>query len=169
MSEPSRERVWPSPDAGAWQAAIQFLSFEIVTAITKLDGLTEEQARATPLPSSPALSLLGLLKHLTAVLREHVQRHIGGSDLPSLWRSDDLDFEFRVGAGETIAGVVAALEDEMRRSTQTLAGVDPDETITAHGKPVRAARLLVDVVQESARHLGHIDILREMIDGTRGE
>ena len=51
-------------------------------------------------------------------------------------------------------------------------------TSVAHGQtgnsgvdayPVRAIRLVVDVLQESARHLGHIDILRELIDGVRGE
>ena len=169
MSDSIHERVWPRPDAGAWQASIEFLSFVVVTAINKVEGLTDEQARVTPLPTSPAMSPLGLLKHLTAVLRQHVQLHIGGSDLPSLWRSDDLDFEFRLAGDETAARIIATLADELHRSTQTLAGIDPEQMIVAHGKPVRAARLLVDVVQECARHLGHIDILREMIDGSRGE
>lgn len=35
--------------------------------------------------------------------------------------------------------------------------------------PVRAERLLTDVLQESARQLGHLDVLRELIDGTKGE
>jgi hypothetical protein len=55
-----------------------------------------------------------------------------------------------------------------RRRT-TLASLDLDSMIVADGEPVRAIRLVVDVLQESARHLGHIDILRELIDGVRGE
>jgi hypothetical protein len=50
-----------------------------------------------------------------------------------------------------------------------LASLDLDSMIVADGEPVRAIRLVVDVLQESARHLGHIDILRELIDGVRGE
>ena len=57
----------------------------------------------------------------------------------------------------------------MEPSRTTLASLDLDSMIVADGEPVRAIRLVVDVLQESARHLGHIDILRELIDGVRGE
>jgi Protein of unknown function (DUF664) len=65
--------------------------------------------------------------------------------------------------------VVAAFESEWSQSRTTLASLDLDSMIVADGEPVRAIRLVVDVLQESARHLGHIDILRELIDGVRGE
>jgi hypothetical protein len=65
--------------------------------------------------------------------------------------------------------VVAAFESEWSQSRTTLASLDLDWMIVADGEPVRAIRLVVDVLQESARHLGHIDILRELIDGVRGE
>ena len=64
---------------------------------------------------------------------------------------------------------VAAFESEWSQSRTTLASLDLDSMIVADGEPVRAIRLVVDVLQESARHLGHIDILRELIDGVRGE
>ncbi len=137
--------------------------------MNKLDGLTEEQARATPLASSPSVSPLGLVKHLTAVQRQHIQRHIGGSDLPLLWRSDDTTFEFRIGPEETIASVIAAFDEEWARSRETLSRVDWDSTVTVYDSPTRVARLLVDVLQESARHVGHLDVVRELIDGATGE
>ena len=65
--------------------------------------------------------------------------------------------------------MVAAFESEWSQSRTTLARLDLDSMIVADGEPVRAIRLVVDVLQESARHLGHIDILRELIDGVRGE
>ncbi|MBK5333774.1 MAG: DUF664 domain-containing protein [Ilumatobacteraceae bacterium] len=65
--------------------------------------------------------------------------------------------------------MVAAFESEWSQSRTTLASLDLDSMIVADGEPVRAIRLVVDVLQESARHLGHIDILRELIDGVRGE
>ena len=151
------------------QSVMAFLDFVRVTSVNKLAGLTEEQARATPLHTSPSMSLLGLLKHLTAVQRQHIQIHIGGQDLPSLWRADDTDFEFRVGSDETIETVVAAFDEEWERTRATLAGIDFEAPITAYEQPNRVGRLLVDVLQESARHLGHIDILRELVDGARGE
>ena len=164
-----RVREWPASDGTLLASVIAFLGFVAVTCVNKLEGLSETQARATLLPSSPAMSLLGLVKHLSAVQREHIQRHIGGSELPSLWRADDTAFEFRLGPDETIASVVAAFDAEWARSQATLAAVDPESIILAHGKPVRVGRLLVDVLQESARHLGQMDILREQIDGATGE
>ena len=65
--------------------------------------------------------------------------------------------------------MVAAFESEWSQSRTTLASLDLDSMIVADGEPVRAIRLVVDVLQESARHLGHIDILRELIDRVRGE
>lgn len=137
--------------------------------VNKVAGLTAEQARMAPIASSPTLSPLGLIKHLTAVLRQHVQIHIGGKDLPVLWRSDDHDFEFRIGSEETITSVVAAFDSECSMTRETLTGLDLETAIVAYGEPNRAGRLLVDVLQESARHLGHMDIVRELIDGSKGE
>jgi hypothetical protein len=164
-----RSREWPDREATLAESAIGFLDFVRVTSINKLTGLTEQQARATPLATSPAMSPLGLIKHLTAVQRQHIQIHIGGCDLPSLWRADDHDYEFRIGADETINSVAAAFDDEWERSRTTLSGVDIEARIVVYGQPNRVGRLLVDVLQESARHLGHLDIVRELIDGATGE
>ncbi len=166
---PARDRPWPDGDLPLAESVVEYLRFVHTTCVNKIAGLDEEQARATPLPTSPAMSVLGLVKHLTAVQRQHIQRHAGGSDLPSLWRSDDHDFEFRIGPDETIGSVVAAFDAEWERSRATLAALDWDTTVEVYGRPVRVGRLLVDVLQESARHLGHLDIVRELIDGATGE
>jgi hypothetical protein len=164
-----RDRPWPPPDALERDAIVAFLGFLHLTAVNKVAGLDEAQARATPIESSPVLSLLGLVKHLTAVQRAHIQREIGGLDLPELWRHDDFDFDFRVGDDETIASVMAAFDAEWTHSQATLAVADWEADCVVHGEPVRVARLVVDVLQESARHVGHIDIVRELIDGAKGE
>lgn len=145
------------------------MQFVHTTAVNKLEGLDEQQARATPLPTSPVMNPMGLIKHLTAVQRQHIQRTIGGSDLPSLWRSDNFDYEFRIGPEETITSVVAAYDEEWERSQQTLRKVDWSALVQSHNSQVRVERLLTDVLQESARHLGHLDIIRELIDGAKGE
>jgi uncharacterized damage-inducible protein DinB len=164
-----RDRPWPDRAADLRDAALGFLQFVHTTCVNKIHGLDENQARATPLPTSPVMSVLGLVKHLTAVQRQHIQRHIGGSDLPLLWRASDTTYDFRVGPEESIASVVAAFDQEWQRSQQTLAEVDWDSFAEVYGQQVRVARLVVDVLQESARHLGHLDIARELIDGATGE
>ena len=137
--------------------------------MNKLDGLDEKQARGTPLATSPVMNPLGLIKHLTAVQRQHIQRTIGRQDLPSLWRSDDQDYEFRIRSEETVASVLAAYDAEWELSQQTLRDIDWSGFIEGYRGPIRIERLLMDVQQESARHLGHLDIVRELIDGARGE
>jgi hypothetical protein len=169
MSDVPLPRAWPDDGASLGESVVAFLEFLEVTAVNKLNGLSEQQARATPLATSPVMSLLGLLKHLTAVHRQHIQIHIGGRDLPVLWRSDDHDFEFRLDPDETIESVVTGFREECERSRLTLAGLDLETPIVAYGRPTRAGRLVVDVLQECARHLGHVDVIRELIDGERGE
>jgi hypothetical protein len=164
-----RDRPFPETDLTLAESVVGFLQFVHTTAVNKVVGLDEKQARATPLPRSPVMNPLGLIKHLTAVQRQHIQRTIGGRDLPSLWRSDDHDFEFRVVPEETVESVVAAYDAEWELTQQTLREVDWTAMVAGGNGPVRAERLLTDVLQESARHLGHLDILRELIDGTKGE
>jgi hypothetical protein len=164
-----RDRPWPDDDLTLPRSVIGFFEFVHTTVVNKLHGLDEQQARATPLATSPVMNPLGLVKHLTAVQRQHTQRTIGGQELPSLWRSDDHDYEFRIGPEETIASVVAAYDAEWELSQETLRSVDWDGFVEGDHGPVRVARLLTDVLQESARHLGHLDVIRELIDGGRGE
>ena len=164
-----RDRQWPADDSTLRQSVIGYFEFIHTTVVNKVDGLDERQARATPLATSPVMSPLGLIKHLTAVQRQHVQRTIGGQDLPSLWRSDDHDHEFRLGAEETIASVLAAYDAEWVLSRRTLGEVDWAGFVEGYRGSIRVERLLADVLQESARHLGHLDIVRELIDGARGE
>jgi hypothetical protein len=164
-----RPRPFPERGTGVPEAIVGFLQFLQTTAINKVAGLTEEQARATPVATSPAMSLLGVVKHLTAVQRQHVQIHIGGSDLPSLWRPDDPDFDFRLEPTDSIASVTTAFDEEWNRSQRTLAKTKLSAGIVTYGNPNTAGRLLVDVLQETARHVGHMDILRELVDGATGE
>jgi len=164
-----RDRPWPGRELDLRDSVVGFMHFVHTTAVNKVAGLTEAQARATPLPTSPVMSPLGLLKHLTAVERQHIQVHIGGSSLKPLWNHDDTTQDFRIGAHESIASVVTAYDEEWERSKATLAAADWGGLVLAYGRPVRVGRLMVDVLQECARHLGQLDILRELIDGATGE
>lgn len=160
---------WPDRDVLLPDAVIGYLRFVYLTFLQKLDGLTERQARAAMLPTSPAVSPLGLIKHVTAVWRQHIQIHIGGEDLPELWSHDDTTLDFRIRPDESVASITAAFTAEWERSAATLARIDLDDMVVAYGNQTRAGRMLVDVLQECARHLGHMDILRELIDGSTGE
>lgn len=170
MSQPiPRVREWPAPDLNLPEAVLSFFEFLHATAVNKVAGLSEEQARSTPLASSPAVSPLGLVKHLTAVQRQHFQIHVGGLDLPTLWNADDTEEDFRLADDETIASVISSFDDEWALSRLSLTRVPWDTVVHAYDDEVLVSRLVVDVLQESARHLGQLDVVRELIDGSTGE
>jgi len=135
-------------------------------------GLTDEQARATPTASS--LSIGGLVKHVAATERgwmdDVLQRQRGG---------DEAEFDylanFRLGPDETLASVLE-LYDEVAKETEAIIADTPDL-----GQPVPVPKdvpwfpddveawsvrwVLLHLIEETARHAGHADIVREAIDG----
>jgi hypothetical protein len=133
-------------------------------------GLTEAQARATPTAS--ALSVGGLIKHVTATERTWMNYVL---QRPSPSNAQSYLDDFRLGSDETLADV---LVDNVRCGEETaavIAGVDD------LGQPVPVPRdapwfpadveawsvrwVLLHVIEEVARHAGHADIIREHLDG----
>ena len=153
----------PVVGGGEIDTALAFLAYLRGGVGRKLDGLTEEQARTVLVPSGT--SLLGLAKHLTAVETYWIQRRFAGQEIA---RVDDGN-GFSLGPGDTIASVRRAYDRAARRTDEivTAAG-DPERPLafTSHGLTLRWA--LAHVTEETARHAGHADILRELIDGARG-
>ena len=133
-------------------------------------GLSDEQARATPTVSR--LSVGGLVKHVAVVERGWInaaqQRPFGGS-------AEDYAATFRLGPDETLAGVLDLYAEVAGETQAFVAGV------ADLGQPVPVPQgvpwfprdieawsvrwVLLHVIEETARHLGHADILREAIDG----
>ncbi|MEU6151200.1 DinB family protein [Actinosynnema sp. NPDC047251] len=136
-----------------------------------VQGLTDEQAAATPTAS--ALSLGGLIKHVRTVEEGWLRFAVGGAEL---MESEQADWEngFRMVAGETLEGLVAAYAETARKTEETVAGLDMD---TAHPLPVApwyepgavwtVRRVLLHMIAETSQHAGHADILRETIDGQK--
>lgn len=166
------DRSWPDSVAtDELRLHWDFLTFLRVTAVNKVAGLSREQAVATPLATSPMMSALGVLKHLTAVERWWLSIVGGEVDLPPLWASEDVHAEWRIGELEDPASVVAAYRAEWALSEQALAGLSAtDRTRRRVANQEFTVRwVLAHVVQETARHVGHLDVLRELADGTVGE
>jgi uncharacterized damage-inducible protein DinB len=161
-------RSWPA--RLAWdelRVQLDFLQFLRATAVNKVAGLTPAAAAATPLPTSPRMSALGVLKHLTAVERWWLAIEAGGADLPSLWPGKP-DPSWDLTEDDTPASVVAAYKAEWARVEKALHGLTPDDR-TRRRSEFTVRWVLAHVVQETARHVGHLDVLRELADGEVGE
>ncbi|MBE8521973.1 DUF664 domain-containing protein [Amycolatopsis sp. H6(2020)] len=161
-------RRWPAPVAGdELRLQLDFLEFLRATAVNKLAGLPRSLAAATPLPASPRMSALGVVKHLTAVERWWLAIEAGGADLPSLWPGSP-DPSWDLTPDDTPESVVAAYKAEWARVEKALRGLGPDDR-TRRRSEFTVRWVLAHVVQETARHVGHLDVLRELADGEVGE
>jgi hypothetical protein len=118
-------------------------------------------------------SLLGVVKHLGYVERGWFQSGIEGRTFEVPWTEEDPDADFRIEPGETIEGIVAWYEEQCERSRQIVAatpGLEVLDVRVREGRPRRSLRwILVHMVEETARHAGHMDIIREQIDGATGD
>ena len=136
-------------------------------------GLTEEQARSRPCRS--ALSVAGLLKHVTHGMRGAIR--VLASDVPPpLDEAAFADYlsSFSLADDETTEGVLAAFDEVRLRYLAALGDTDPEAERLAppapwigisEAMPIRARYYLAHQVEEMARHAGHADILREQVDG----
>ncbi|GAA3440298.1 DinB family protein [Kutzneria kofuensis] len=169
MSSRELSRRWPETNAtDELRLLTEFLTFLRITAVNKLAGLDRAAAAATPFPASPLFSALGVIRHLTSVERYWLSIVGGGQDVPNRWDSPDPDIDFRLSEQDTPDSVVAAYQEQWELSRRALQGRNAgDPSAGDADKTVRW--LLTHVVQETARHVGHLDVLREFADGTTGE
>jgi hypothetical protein len=135
-------------------------------------------ARRAVEPST--ISLLGLVRHLAEVERATFRRTMAGQDVPRLYCSEtdrDGDFDGAVADPEVVAQAWQAWQDEVEFATQYVADagsldVTAGDPLNQHGSgggSISLRELLVGMIEEYARHLGHVDLLRERIDGRIGQ
>jgi uncharacterized damage-inducible protein DinB len=168
-----RKRSWPEQDAtNELRLLEEFLTFLRITAVNKVAGLDRSKGAATPWPTSPKMSILGVIQHLTAVERWWISKVAGGLDVPMLyWDDDEPDTDFKIAPEASPASVVAAYQREWAGSRAAIAGMTASQKakVRHRGQDRTIRWVLTHVIQETARHVGHLDVLREFADGQRGE
>ena len=133
----------------------------------KLEGVSEEDARR-PLVGS-GTSLLSVVKHLAYVERWWFQAVLAGREVELPWSTDDPDADFRIEDDDTVESVRAFFEREWAISREILSGLDdPDAVFTFRDKQRSVRGILAHMLEEVARHAGHMDIIREQLDGATG-
>lgn len=137
------------------------------TLLMKIEGLSDEDLRRSVVPSG--VTLLGMVKHLAYVHRWWFRAVFLGETVEFPWSDADPDGDWRVEADDTTTAIVALYQDETARSHAIIqaAGLDDVAKNSPRGHTLR--RIAVHMIQEIARHNGHADILRELIDGKTGE
>jgi uncharacterized damage-inducible protein DinB len=136
------------------------LQFQRESMVRKLDGISDEQARQRLVGTDT--TLLWLLKHLAGAESAWVERRFAGLDRPA---RDDT-----IRDGDTVRSAIDAYRATWARVDAIVAAGQLDDPCrTMEGDEQVSLRwILMHLLEETARHAGHADILRELIDGRTG-
>lgn len=131
----------------------------------KLDGLDDEQLRRPMTPSGT--SLLGLVKHLASVEYGWFCTTFGRGSEPLWFEPQD---DMTVTDGESTADIVELYGRARAAADRAVAELDLDTQGTSwSGNTVSMRWVLIHMLEDTARHAGHMDIMRELVDGATGD
>ena len=162
-------RLMPPAAAPELETLNAFLDFHRATLLWKVDGVSDADLRRPMVPSGT--SLLGLVKDLADVEQSwFVEVFAGGKPRFDLWRDDDPGATWRIEPNESTKQILDLYREVSEDSKKAIAGASLDDLAKQHRQGDTSLRwIMVHMIEETARHNGHADILREMIDGQTGE
>jgi len=162
----------PAKPAGSrTEVFLRYLSYFRSCLVTKVTELPATELRSSRLPSG--WTPLELLKHLQHVEMRWLEWGFEGRDVPDPW-ADSKNGRWHVAADETLDGLVAALAAQAGRSraiieAHDLADIGQPGDRWDGDDPASLERILFHLLQEYARHVGHLDIVAELAGGSTGE
>jgi uncharacterized damage-inducible protein DinB len=153
----------------------QYLDYQRETILLKTEGLTKEQL-GQKIPTSE-LTLAGILYHLALVEEDWFEVDFLGLAPREDWEgidwAADPNYEFRTALEKEPDWLRRRYRDACNRARQVVTGAESldDASVSTRigGKPFTLRWLMLHLIEETARHAGHADLLREAIDGTVGE
>jgi uncharacterized damage-inducible protein DinB len=155
---------------GEKDSLARFLDDVRAGVVWKVQGISDDDARLPRTASGTSLG--GLVKHLAWVERGWFRWRFLGEDLEGdPCTDDDPDADLRVEPGETLADILQLYADACAESRAVFDAHDLDAVTTNHPRrgPVTLRWIALHMIDETARHAGHLDILREQLDGVTGD
>jgi uncharacterized damage-inducible protein DinB len=147
-----------------------FLDWYRAVAANKIRGLSDDDAKRIITPTG--LCPLGVVAHLAWAERLWFRWRFAGEELEGVEHGGDNSPTFQVAASDTVASVIAAYEDEAERARRIVAATPSLDQLavrtSANYGIVSLRWLILHMIEETARHAGHLDIMRELIDGQTG-
>ncbi|GAB3958990.1 DinB family protein [Actinoallomurus acanthiterrae] len=151
-----------------------FLDYARDTARAKCEGLSAEDARKAPLPNSPLMSMCGLIGHLRWVEYHWFQVMFLGEEPegPLTEATDeDPDPEMRQAQDIPLPRLLAEYEEQSARYRRLVSDHDLDTKASRprrNGSHADLRWIVLHLIEEISRHNGHLDIVRELVDGRTG-
>jgi hypothetical protein len=163
------------PDSGLSDPAVllvEYLRAYRATLLRKVDGLGDDQLRRTILPSG--WTPLELINHLAHVERRWIRWGFHAEEVDRPWGDEDPETgRWQVGGDQSLDTVRRFLEEQAAETDRTLGGRPLEQTAASGGRfddnPPTLIWIGFHLLQEYARHVGHLDIVRELIDDSIGE
>lgn len=158
----------------AWDDRTQlttFLDYARGTARAKCEGVSEENARKALLPGSPLMTMSGVINHLRWVEYYWFQVVFLGEEDRAPMTDEDPDREMRIAVDFPLAQLLDEYAEQSSRYRELVAGNDLDRQAVRtirNGVHVDLRWIVHHLIEETARHNGHLDILRELLDGVTG-
>ncbi|MGH3508759.1 MAG: DinB family protein [Nocardioidaceae bacterium] len=156
------------------ETLLSFLEWQRATFAWKTGGVDATGMNKALPPST--LTLGGLVKHLALVEDWWFSHNFGGLEEAEPWRSVDFDadpeWEFRTSADDSPAQLRALWEANVAASREAVSGKQMgslSERTNPRGEPFTLRWVVLHMIEEYARHLGHVDLIREGVDGLVGE
>ncbi|WP_067599474.1 DinB family protein [Nocardiopsis listeri] len=159
MPDPNQRRDRPPPRTGPSEMEVLtgFLDYLRESALAKVTDAPEGRVRAPGVASGT--NLLGLIEHLT-----HVERRLFLGERPHDWAAT-----FQADPRKSTESVFQGYREAVSAANQVIAGCVDIEGPAHSGESAPSMRwALVHMIEETGRHAGHLDILRELIDGSTG-
>jgi uncharacterized damage-inducible protein DinB len=147
-----------------------WLEYHRITLLLKCEGLDDSQRKARPVATSK-LSLHGLVRHMAEVERNWFQRVLGRApDTPFIWYDPAIDEDSELVPLDDAdwQADLAAWQAECDHSRAAAARHQLDDTGLRRGEPYSLRWIYNHMIEEYARHNGHADLIRELIDGEVG-
>lgn len=150
-------------------ALVQRLDHYRAIAVGALVDVPWPAASAQLLPATD-LTIAGIVRHLAWAEDRWFQGRLLGSPMPAPWDrpgADDPDHAMRLGPGDTVDGIVELYDSACERSRVTTGqcdSLDHVASVVSFGRgPVNLRWILVHMIDETARHVGHLDLLRDAL------
>jgi uncharacterized damage-inducible protein DinB len=168
-------RIDPDPGGSELSLLTQYLDYQRETMLSKTDGLTQPQLVHQHPPSE--LTLAGLVYHLSLVEETWMEVRFSGLPDREPWATVDWDadpnWEFRTAATFAPEQLRDRYREACERSRQVVSAAAGPDQLSARalsdGRHFSLRWVLLHLIEETSRHAGHADLLREAIDGTVGE
>jgi uncharacterized damage-inducible protein DinB len=148
-----------------------FLDWYRAVVARKVEGLTLDEAKRARTPTG--VSALGIVKHLGWAERGWFREIFAGEEVETIDSDDDNSAEFALGSDDTVDSILTFYRTEVERSKRIVAESYSLDALSAkateYRERVSLRWILVHMLEETARHAGHLDLMRESIDGTTGD